>query len=360
MKKPYRFTHRRGRNIEVCFASQPGRWISCKTANRTEALQFALEIYKRGQNGKLEVAELLKEIQREDFQELREYFNNHTKAKRDVYFKNLACIIEKYLAPLFKTYTLEKLTNLEIEKSLARLDVNNLTKNRILQALKVIFKFANLKGYTDRRLENLEPYWYVPKEKETFTKEELGQLMKLENFTSALWFLYFSILRDTGWRPCEVASLRYTDIKENGGVATCSSVVYNGRKAELQNKIKTTYKGQRYKIGVLSRATLELFEGLDKGTDSLIFVFEDSLLLTQKANRELEKACQRAKLELKGRTQYSFRHTFNTENYYKLDDKTRLELMGHTGERKEYLHLTIEQRLKNLLSNKRAIEILGA
>lgn len=360
MKKPYKFTHRNGRNIEVCFSSQPNRWISTGTTDKKRALEFALNYKGESKGKRITLGEVIEEMQREDFKELRQFYTNHSKEKREVFYSNLASLIKNFISPLFRFYTLESLTAREIEENLAKLDKNNLYKNRILQALKIIYLSANIKGYIDKKNDWIESYKYVYKEKGIFTSEELENIFKLENFTSQKWFLYFLFLRDLGWRPSEVASLKYTDIKNNGGVYTTSAVVYNGKKASLQNKIKTSSKGQNYKIGVLSKETLSLFNTLNEKTEDLIFIFNGKLLLTQTANRELVKACKRANVDLKNRTQYSFRHTFNTSNYYKLEDKTRLELMGHTKDRAEYLHITAEERLKNLLSDKRTLEILGA
>ena len=61
-------------------------------------------------------------------------------------------------------------------------------------------------------------------------------------------------------------------------------------------------------------------------------------------------SAQRAGVELDGRTQYSFRHSFQSYYIGRMPELARLVLMGHTHTRSEYTHLTPEQSLRRVLA----------
>jgi integrase len=48
----------------------------------------------------------------------------------------------------------------------------------------------------------------------------------------------------------------------------------------------------------------------------------------------------KSKVDRKGRTQYSLRHTFNTLALMSLPEESVRDMMGHTGYRREYDHRT--------------------
>jgi site-specific recombinase XerD len=366
MRKEYKFCHRRGRNIQVCFQQEPNRWISTGTEDEQEALLFALHYLKVPKRNTISLATFLEPMLHDDFQALKDKDKEHGREKKETSYLELSCLCKKYILPVFGDCIVCELSKNFLEQKIAKLKENNLTKNRIVFALRKIFDLAiDFNVCSENIAKEIELFHYQENERQVFEREEVQKLFEIDskgriNFSSLRWFAYFLTLRDTGWRPSEVSSLQFQDIDQRGGVATDCSVVYNGRKAILQNKIKTSKKGQRYKIGILSQLTLQVLQRLQEedSSNSFIFKFDNKLLLTQKANRELERAFKIAGLELKGRTQYSFRHTFNTLLVDKLEERVRLELMGHTKNRAEYDHTTAVARLDNLLKNKIVVETL--
>lgn len=366
MRKEFKFCHRKGRNIQVCFQQEPSRWISTGTEDKQEALLFALHYLKRPQENTITFRAFLQSQLQDGFQELKEKDTLHNRERKATYYLELLSLCKKYILPTFGDCIVCKLSKNLTEKKLADLEVNTLTKNRIVVALRRLYDLAIAENICTQNIaEEIELYHYETKERQVFTKEELAKLFEIDNegrinFSSLRWYSYFLILRDTGWRPSEVASLQYKDIDSRGGVATDCSVVYDGKRAILQDKIKTSRKGQKYKIGILSSLTFQVLLRLqlEDSSNSFIFKFDDTLLLTQKANRELKKAFDCAGLDLQGRTQYSFRHTFNTLLVDKLEEKTRLELMGHIKNRTEYDHTTALERLNSLFENRQVVELL--
>ena len=67
------------------------------------------------------------------------------------------------------------------------------------------------------------------------------------------------------------------------------------------------------------------------------------------ANKILRSAKKRAGLPDDSRTQYSFRHTWNTDNYGTMPQEARLLIMGHVKNRPEYTHLSPLQALERVL-----------
>lgn len=77
---------------------------------------------------------------------------------------------------------------------------------------------------------------------------------------------------------------------------------------------------------------------------------ETQYIYAELANNRLEAASKRAGVELNGKTQYCFRHTWNTFYIGKLPEVARLLLMGHYRNRPEYTHLTPIQSLERVLT----------
>ena len=77
------------------------------------------------------------------------------------------------------------------------------------------------------------------------------------------------------------------------------------------------------------------------------------------ANDRLVASAKAAGVELDGRTQYCFRHTWNTFYIGKLPEVARLLLMGHHKNRPEYTHLSPVQSLERVLDIKGFKEAMG-
>ncbi|MBQ4281071.1 MAG: hypothetical protein II753_03115, partial [Spirochaetales bacterium] len=65
-------------------------------------------------------------------------------------------------------------------------------------------------------------------------------------------------------------------------------------------------------------------------------------------NHHLQGCAKRAEVVLNGRTEYSFRHSYQTHYIGRIPERALQLLMGHTKTRKEYTHLTPEQTLERV------------
>jgi integrase len=189
-----------------------------------------------------------------------------------------------------------------------------------------------------------------------FPKDEEKLLYIWGNRT---WAVYFLIMRDTGFRPGEVAALTTECYnQELKGLYSERSIDFSTR--EIKERIKTTGKGKNYKVGLLTDQTVLqlnklLFEKQYK-PESLFLRVKGRPIIPDVANKHLRLSLKRADVDRKGRTQYSLRHSFETDLAGRVENSILLELMAHTNFRKEYDHRTPADILRQLQPVREVLE----
>lgn len=358
--------------LYVSFSYIPGKWYSTHFKSFEEAEDWARKRMRKD----LVVIPDEKEITFRSFS--RNFFtprDPHGYIKRnrlhhrdytDFYYENQQRRLKKYLIPKFGPFLISAITPVMIEHYLVHevktrkgRELSEDSRNKLLFCLRIVFEEAVRKGYLAenpaRRVEIIRPISAV---REPFELTELvtmfpyDQQKLLDIWEDRLWACYFLILRDTGFRPGETAALRPIDInRELHGIYTTRSVdALNGR---VKNSIKTTGSGYQYKVGLLSKQCLEQLSLLERqkqlGQEELYFELWPGRCVTpQVANKQLKGALARAGIEQRGRTQYCFRHAFQTRLAGNIDQSMLLELMAHTRFRKEYDHRKPEDILRQL------------
>jgi len=174
-----------------------------------------------------------------------------------------------------------------------------------------------------------------------------------------MWAVYFLVMRDTGFRPGEVSALNKDSyIPRFKGIYTESSVDFKTRK--VQSSIKTTSKGQPYKVGILTGQTMAQLDKLILETPGeYLFTINGRHVEPCTSNKHLKASCKRARVEVGNRTQYCLRHSFETNLSGKISNKDMLELMAHTSYRGEYDHRTPENILEQLAPVAKVLESLA-
>lgn len=369
MNEPYRFINRKRRkNIYVMFEHLPGKEFSTGTSDMRKAIVFAETMLRKDWQDfeKDNEAITFSSFSRDFFKESDPHKyrkKNIAKNKNydETFYTHHQSRLENYLLPRFGNYLLSSINKRQIDDWFLNLkapngkDLSANTKNKILFCLRIIMKTAvdegviasdptsSIETFTENDTRNRQP----------FTKEELKVLFpKNENklistWGGLMWSVYFLVMRDTGWRPGEISGLK----KENyypavHGIYTQNSVVNGVEK----NSIKTSSSGKDYKVGFLSATTEKLFCKLlgSIKSDFLFITDEGNFVQPNAANKHLRGVAKRLKIDLKGRTQYSFRHSFETMLAGNVQTKALLELMAHTGFRPEYDHRTPEMILEQL------------
>lgn len=230
-------------------------------------------------------------------------------------------------------------------------------KKKILDCLSVIMDYA---VYCE--LITVNPCKAVIKNKEThegrepFTQEELAAMFPendIELFAvwgNLMWATYYMIMRDTGWRPSEIAALTAEGyIEEQNGIYTTKSV--DSFEKKIQNSVKTSEHGYRYRIGILTERTGKLLKRLiaQKG-DGLLFTTEDGGLILNSYSRKVFKERMKAiGINTTNRPPYALRTTFMTNVAKKMDREQVEELMGHRQWRSCYDKRSAEDILKKVL-----------
>lgn len=383
----YRIRERKGRNLEICFTSRPGIWESAKTKNLYEAEEYANSILlntgRGGFSSSMTFGAFAENFfSRVDENSYRKKLEAFGKEYADEYFLAMQGRLKNYIMPRFKDTPLNMITSLEVENFYSRLvskfsrkPLSGDAKNKVRECLNIIMQDAFVKNLIDRN-----PCEGTMKCSEHYNKREIfsvGELALLfpedktklfsiwfneENHFSEgsplMWATYFSIMADTGFRPGEIAGLTKDSFRDIG-VFTTSSV--NSRTRMVKDTIKTSNKGQPYKVGILSDYTKNLLEQLIENTEGeYLFMLNGRFLRTDTSNKHFKAACERAGIELRNRTQYCLRHSFDTHMLNSIDDEVRRkdvqELMGHTSHRKEYDHRTAEDRIKKLSKVKNIID----
>lgn len=367
MKTPYRFTKKKSKPYYyVTFAHIPNRWFSTGSTTLEGAIDFARSRMEEQTTRKRMIT--LNEFARDFFTDSDPHGYRHRLERRDTfyepsYYEQHTSRLRKHILKAHGAYLLDSITDNMIEDLILDLPLANSSKNKVLTCYRIVLHEAVREGYIDSnpadRVKEL-PSCY--RSRDVFTAEEY-QIMFPEDDEAVIrfwgglkWAVYFSILKDTGWRPAEVAGLSKENyFPELRGIYTTKSVDY--RTHMIKDSIKTTRKGQPFKDGFLSAQACRLLETylINCPTEQL-FPLSDRyskkggcLIYPERANEQLRLCCALGGIALGDRTQYCFRHTFNTNALGNIPEVARLILMGHTRNRQEYNHLTPKEALERVL-----------
>ena len=356
--------HRQGRMIE--YQDSEGKWKSTHTKNQKEALKF-LELH--GISAKMTMSDFADDMfvkkGKGSYYELR----MSTNPPAEFWWNNCKLKYFRYIRPAFGSIPLNEIDTPMVQKWYLNMDkystkpLSSSSMKKNLDVLSTIMEYAIFMGHIRsnpvknvfKKPERCEPH-------EIFHDWELAQLFPedreaLERIWGNLrWACYFMVLRDTGFRPGEVAGLSLSGyIPAQRGVYTKQSV--DSFTGKIKNSVKTTYSnGYDYRLGQLSCTTISytclmIAETNISGDDLLFRNDRGGVITTATSNKKLKEACERAGIRF--RSCYSFRTTFFTEKANKMNESALLELMGHKKWRTCYDARTPEERLErvNSLSN---------
>lgn len=372
-RKPYRFTRRKGKkNIEVMFAHIPGRWFSTKTDDMVEAVLWA--------EGKLSETGILNNSSEMTLFEFAQDFYKPSDPRgfrkrnerrgfnySETYYEQKQRLLENYILPAHGRFLVSSISDTMVEELVFNAssvafgrNLANDTKNKIFGAYNYVLEEARRLGVIslnpcDKALKMARRF----KSRESFTSSELERLFPsdqnelLRIWGDEMWVCYFLIQYETGWRPGEVAALEAKNFfPQTRGIYTTSDIDWKHR--TVQPRIKTSDSGQRFKAGILSERTSRILEEyLERTEKQYPFKQDNGMFIgSAGANKHLKDSCRKAGVDVvrngKKRTQYSFRHSFQSYYLGRIPEKARLLLMGHTKIRNEYTHLDAQEVLERV------------
>ena len=293
-------------------------------------------------------------------------WNCRKRGKRypESHYREMQDRLDHYIMPRFGSYAISAIKPKEVE--IWFLDLRSYAtgkplsasyRNKILFTLKVIMDYAvkdeiisenkirDVKGISESDF-NRRP---------AFNERDLQKLFPIEIWKrlkiwgDLMWATYFSIQYDTGFRPSEVCGISKLNFFPGySGIYTKQAAV-NGI---LQNRIKTTGTGLDYKVGILSETTKYLVQMLAERTEGeYLFKAESGMFIfNNTANKHLRSVAKKQGISMQNRTQYCFRHSFNTMMLQHAPSASCRELMGLTESIANYDHRTPDMVLEQLQS----------
>lgn len=346
----------------------PGKWISSGEESIEEAILFAEKRIQKDLYGNRDSDITLHEFARDIFTEkdpygIRKRDAKHGREYSEAYYRQKQSFLEHYILKRFGAQTIGSIIDVAIEDwllDLTLLDGSEMaadTRNKILTTFRLVLQEARRQGIVrENEADKVQMVIVRNEAREPFTKKELEAMFPKDDsemeklWGSVFWAAYFLIMRDTGFRPGEVAALRidsYTP--ELHGVFSRSSVDYKTR--SVKAAIKTTFSGKDYKIGILTAQTerflaRRISECRKKGEEYLFLI--DGRNIEPSTSNKHFKASIFLLVPLRGRTQYCLRHSFETDLAGEVEDKVLAELMAHTRFNPAYDHRTPERLMKQL------------
>ena len=334
--------HRTGRCIE--FMDENGKWKSTKTHDKYEAYTLATALMCRKDDALFgEFAERMLNDRGpgsyiDMMQELGRYQSSTMRE-----FRQSASI---YVIPYFRKFRLTEISAPIIQvwyMGLKRKDGQKAavtTCNHALSALSRILDFAQMMGKVDSN-----PCKLIKRKKderkghEVFTADELKKLFPDTIFGLRKIYgtleeaLFYMIMRDTGFRPCEVAALSTDSYYPKFHVVfTTKSCDRKTRK--IKNRVKTTGRGYSERTGTLTPYTEKILNIVISSLEPGSYLFtkkNGELKGPEHFNRIFKDLMKIAGVEPRNRTLYSFRATFFTNILSTYSDEAAMMLMGHTS-----------------------------
>ncbi|MFA6934677.1 MAG: site-specific integrase [Sphaerochaetaceae bacterium] len=369
--KPYRL--RKPKQLgkyQVCFRHMPGKWMSTGTDDITQAVFWAESKLKEDgiiSNKDVTLKAFAEKIfTPEDPCRIRDRDKRYGREYQDDYYYKKQKLVDNYIIPRFGRNLIKTITDVAIEdwfldlKLLKGKDMSDDTKNKVLIAFRLVMQEAVRKGHCkENAAAKVKLISCDDEEREPFNPDEMHLLFPsddeeiLKVWGGLFWATYFLIFRDTGFRPSEIAALRIQDYyPEQHGVYSMKSVNYHAKR--IQDSIKTTKKGKKYKVGVLTSQTERFLQQMiedcrERNQECLFLMQGKNLLCTETSNKHFKSCADRIEgLERRDRTQYCLRHSFETDLAGRVENKIVAELMAHTKFNPVYDHRSPQTLLQQL------------
>jgi len=225
-KKIYRFRRNKQRNtIQVMFRHIPGKWVSTGTDDMSEAVLFA----EKRITDDLTPAkqETLRQFAQGFFTaaDPKGYRNRQFKRGKDYndyYYKKQQALLDNFILPRFGDYLIDSISDVMIEdfiidlkkKSNKNQELSNDMKNKTLICFRAVLQEAKRNGFVQANAAKEVTLLPANNEhRKDITKGELAILFPpndedlISIWGNLFWSCYFLIMRDTGFRPGEVAAL---------------------------------------------------------------------------------------------------------------------------------------------------------
>ena len=373
--KPYRFTTRKGRTIQVQFDHIPGKWISTGCLEMPGAIDFAERMMQdEGRcRGKVPTfAEFAKgfflRTDKNSIQARDKVFGHEFMPSRYV---KCQALLDNYILPRFGSVLVTAITVRMIEEWIPyikpvgamRGPLSADTKNKILVTMRLIMDEVKRAGWRDDNpAADARPMARHGEPREALPPNVLLALFpvspdeRIAVWGDLMWATYFSIMYDTGWRPGEIAALRVCDVWQTAkGLAVSTERTVNRYEKRVVERVKTSGHGYNERVGLLDETTsallLRLIETSALQGDQPLFSAKnrkDGLIMPETSNKHFKCVLKKLGLYHEGLVQYCLRHTYTTERRGDMPDELLAVSMGHTRLRDDYDHQNAKDLIRRL------------
>lgn len=360
----FKLTRRRGRNIQVQFKGS-NSWVSSGYSDELNATLWAKSRVRENKEKDITLGEFSEGFYtRTDERSFRAKNERKNRYHSDYYYYTMDGRHRNYILPAFGNVYLRNIDHMMIDDWFVYIKrVSNGKKmatnsmNKILKCLSYILNDAMSVGLIENNpCDKVDKISEDSKQRQPFTDEEMAIMFPdfdhkaIWVWGGLMWACYFHIMKCTGFRPGEIAGLtREHYYRELGGIYTSQSV--NSFSKQVVQRIKTTDKGMKAKIGLLSEQCcrlLDMYIAKIPPEQEYLFLVDGNLVTTPTSGKHFKSFAKKSGIELKRRTQYCLRHTFQTSIAGEVEKSQIEELMGHTKYRKDYDHRQAERRLGQL------------
>lgn len=277
----------------------------------------------------------------------------HGRTYAPAYFSSRRGILVNHLQPTLSPWRLDALTPgtlddllMELENIRTGAPLAPETRERARQVLKFIFEEAIFQRLVrDNPAAEIPPYCGTENPRTPFTLEEIHRFFPADLdagrtiWRSLDWYGYFLLLWLGGLRGGESAAFRLCDwVKEEHGGIVQQSIDYRTReiKGLKTAKVGAVAKPIIFTDQMETILTLLEYEGRDPTKP--VFRINGHPIKMESALKHLKSVARELGIDMTGRTQYSFRHTFYTEMLKRLPEEDVIRMAGHRRLRKEYDH----------------------
>ena len=392
---------RDGGNYYVKFAHIPGKRFSSGTSDRDEAVRWAERKMREvtpSKDKNMTLAEFGKDFfSLADPHGYRKWEEAHKRFHSEEYYEAHQARFNNHILPYHGAYLLTAITDLMIEdlfmnaksvKGDGTQDLSDNARNKILATYRIVLDRAHHEKFIHSNpAKDIEDIKEEYDESTPFEEDEMARLFPADDeelikvWYNIRWAAYFSLMKDTSWRPGEVGAFSKSGFfpHYNGSLlnAVYTSEEVHWRTHKIVSRIKTSHTkgGAKFKVGFISEQTVRLLQRLGqqvKGeyffelrTDDLCFSHrrknsEVQYIYSELANKRLRATAEAVGIDLAGRTQYRFRHTWDTENIGLIPEDLRNLIMGHVKTRKEYVHLSPEKAIAKVVTLAVAGQSIGS
>lgn len=296
---------------------------------------------------------------------MRDEMNN--RRIRSGTYANQQVLLDNYVMPFFKGYDIRTITPKVVDewKMWLRFRFHNkrggnLASSTINLSMSILSMVMDQAVYDEIIATN--PVKAVSKlgtsdlkPKPIWTEDELALLFPEDDselhaiWKDAIYMMLCMTIYNTGFRPGEACALKKGNVyRELNGIHTSEVIDMYTRKP--YGAIKTTNKGKKYKVSIVSdrfmKRLCDYMDSLPSEQEYLFLRPNGDHVSSRDIVSRVKVSCQRAGIPYHG--PYTFRHNFITRKLNEFDEKTVLEMAGHTIYEACYDHRTPEMIIENL------------